>query len=71
MEYREGEGEGTYFRSDRFYCINCEWFFTTREGREMGPFDDHKEADAELILYVRQQHESEFIEYRPLAECRA
>ncbi|MEE8056808.1 MAG: DUF6316 family protein [Pseudomonadales bacterium] len=53
MDYRDGENEGTFFRTDRFYCINCQWFFTTREGEELGPFETHEEAEVELMLYIR------------------
>ena len=53
MEYRNGEDTAMHFRSERFYAINCEWFFTTREGREIGPFQTHQEAEVELMLYIR------------------
>ena len=38
----------THFRTDRFYRINEAWYFSTREGIEMGPYTN--KTDAELAL---------------------
>ncbi|ARU54986.1 MAG: DUF6316 family protein [Pseudomonadales bacterium] len=53
MVVRAGEKDKTWFRGDRFYSIQGEWYFTTREGSEEGPFGSKKEAEMELLLYIR------------------
>ena len=46
-------------RSNRFFSAEGQWFFATREGSPMGPFDDKREA---------QQGLDDFIEFMSLAE---
>lgn len=53
MLVRAGESEKTWFRSDRFLCVNDKWHFITREFTQEGPFDNRKEAEMELNLYIR------------------
>ncbi len=52
MENRRGEDERMYFRSDRFYSIDNKYFFSTREGDEVGPFDCKEDAELALERYV-------------------
>ena len=56
MHVRQGEDNKSWFRSDRFYHTNEGWWFQTREKTELGPFSSHKDAEAELTLYIRQLH---------------
>jgi hypothetical protein len=49
---REGEHGSTPSRSDRFFRVEHEWYFTTREGQTHGPFDSKEEADASLTLFL-------------------
>ena len=56
---REGEEGETPVRSDRFFAAQGEWFFSTREGAPIGPFDDKEEARKGL---------KDFIEFMSLAE---
>lgn len=58
MDYRNGEPEKSHFRSERFYCADSEWYFSTREGDEMGPFSLRADAEAELTLFLRHTMES-------------
>jgi hypothetical protein len=45
-----------YFRSDRFFRIDAnEWFFTTREDGDRGPFATREEAECALLEYVREK----------------
>jgi hypothetical protein len=37
-----------WLRCNRFYSIKGEWFFSTREGIDHGPFPSREEAMAEL-----------------------
>lgn len=38
---------------DRFYQMNAQWFYMTREGEERGPFDSKRDAEGDLIDYIR------------------
>ena len=58
--HRAGEmGSTVPMRSDRFFAAQGEWFFSTREGAPIGPFDDKEEAVKGL---------DDFIEFMSLAE---
>lgn len=52
MINRNGEDDRTYFRSDRFYSIDNKYFFSTREGDEVGPFDSKGDAELALERYI-------------------
>jgi hypothetical protein len=41
-----------YFQMDRFVLQNGEWFYTTREGVERGPFANKEDAEDDLSAYV-------------------
>ncbi len=57
MVVRRNEEEKTYFRSERFYCIDLHWYFATRENLEMGPYYSKADAEVELMFYVRNLNE--------------
>ena len=38
---------------DRFVQMNGQWFYTTREGEERGPFESRDDAEGDLIAYIR------------------
>ncbi len=57
MSVRSGEGEKTWFRADRFFHINDKWFFFTRENTQEGPFFSKREAEMELMLYLRHAND--------------
>lgn len=40
--------EKSVFRTDRFFAINGQWFFATREGKDQGPY--RRQQDAQLAL---------------------
>ena len=44
-----------YFRSKRFYNINGEWFFDTREGAQHGPYRDREQAEKELAIFLARK----------------
>ena len=56
---RTGEMGNVPVRSDRFFSAQGEWFFSTREGTPIGPFDDKNDA---------RQGLGDFIEFMSLAE---
>jgi len=51
---RKGEEGHSPFRSERVFNVGTEWYFATREGKDMGPFESKSDATAELALYLRQ-----------------
>ena len=60
MAAREDDPEDTTrFRSDRFFCEQGQWYFTTREGPIKGPFSSRDDAEQELMLYLRELRQKE------------
>ncbi|MCL6415387.1 DUF6316 family protein [Aestuariirhabdus sp. Z084] len=57
MEGRSGETGRTWFRSDRFLCMNGDWFFMTREGSQEGPYDSQLQAERDLCIYIRHRND--------------
>lgn len=57
--HREGEAGKIPVRADRFFAAQGQWYFYTREGAPLGPFDDKEEALHGL---------EDFIEFMNLAE---
>lgn len=49
----DAEDGKAYFQMDRFVQMNGEWFYTTREGEERGPFVSRDDAAGDLIMYIR------------------
>ena len=44
MSGRVNEEDRSWFRTDRFFIINNEWYFNTREYENVGPFSSLKTA---------------------------
>ena len=57
MQYRDGEEVSTRYRSQRYYCICGEWYFSTRENLNVGPFPSREDAEAELLFFLRHSNE--------------
>ena len=55
----DGEDDKKYFQMDRFVQMNGQWFYTTREGEEKGPFDSRADAEGDLIAYIRHMDQME------------
>ncbi len=51
----DDDDEKLYFQMDRFRQANGEWYYTTRDGDEKGPFESKREAEADLATYVREK----------------
>lgn len=47
---RSNEQPRTWFRSERVYHMNGAWFFRTREGVDLGPYESQSEAEVEAGL---------------------
>lgn len=49
---REGENGIPPFRSGRFFVVSNNWYFTTREGLDKGPFASKREAESALNSFL-------------------
>lgn len=49
-EARHSERPRTWFRSDRVFLSNNEWYFHTREGVDVGPYPSQFEAEIEANM---------------------
>jgi Domain of unknown function (DUF6316) len=56
MRRREDKTDKTYFRSERLFCLNGQWYFSTREG-EHGPFASKDIAARTLKRFVNDKVE--------------
>lgn len=52
MDSRQNETPKLWFRSDRVFRSNGNWYFYTREGIEVGPYVSQFEADVEAGLLI-------------------
>ena len=51
--YRSGDASASNRPSeDRYFNLDDHWYFTTREGITMGPYDSRAQAIAETNLYI-------------------
>jgi hypothetical protein len=48
----EDDSSNDHSREDRFFSLDDLWYFTTREGVVMGPYDSAGEAQRELNSYI-------------------
>lgn len=54
---REGEPQKHWYRSDRFFQVDGVWFFATREGIDVGPFNseaDAKRHERKLVALLKR-----------------
>ena len=56
MTRRDDQEDKTYFRSNRLFCSNGQWFFVTREG-EQGPYSKRDQAEAALERFIGEKVE--------------
>lgn len=52
MKRETDHNQKVYFRSDRFHRSNGYWYFLTRGGINVGPFETKQRAEAELANYL-------------------
>ena len=72
--HRKGELGAVPFRSGRFFYIDSKWYFSCREGKEKGPYDNKKKAEQALLAYIEQREqrtasqpeEAAFHSHRPI-----
>ncbi len=53
MKRNDGKNARLFVRSNRMFRIDDSWFFKTREGDSVGPFEDELEASTQLEVYIR------------------
>ena len=51
---RQNEQSRTWFRSDRVFLSDGKWFFHTREGVDVGPYESQFEAEIEAGMLKYQ-----------------
>ena len=56
MRRREDQKDKTYFRSERLFCMNGQWYFCTREG-DYGPYASKDIAERALKRFVNDKVE--------------
>ena len=52
---RQNEDKAAPFRSDRFYCVNDEWYFAIRRGPDQGPYPSKEAAQAALKKFIAEE----------------
>lgn len=48
-----------YFRSERFFNADSQWYFTTREVSDQGPYETLESAQSDLAAFLRWRSKSE------------
>ena len=43
------------FRTSRYFCISGEWYFSTRENKDFGPYVNREHAEMALSRYLETQ----------------
>ena len=54
MDYRKSEPAKLWFRSERFFRCNGRWYFHTREGFAVGPYETRIAAEVDAGLLIDQ-----------------
>lgn len=49
---RAGEAPRVWFRTNRVYAVGGMWFFSTREGIDIGPYASRDQAEADLACLI-------------------
>lgn len=50
---RRGESGTPPYRTGRFFVVDSNWYFSTREGLEHGPFPTKEKAEQECKTYIK------------------
>lgn len=53
LQYRKGEEEQTRFRADRIFTVDDDFYFNTREGKDVGPYPNREAAERGIALYLK------------------
>jgi len=66
---RQNERNRTWFRSERVFSTNGRWYFHTREGIDVGPYESQLEAEIEAGM-LRELIKNSQLEGEALAVLR-
>lgn len=64
MGIRKDERPKTWFRSERFFRSNDQWYFHTREGIAVGPYRTRFEAEVDAGLLMAALRDTPFEQSR-------
>ncbi len=53
LQFRKGEAVQTRFRADRIFTVGDDFYFNTREGKDVGPFPSRPSAERGVALYIQ------------------
>jgi len=56
---RGDETDDLHFRTNRLFTVNHYWYFATREGEDIGPFQDRQHAELALAAFIAQRMSEE------------
>ncbi len=56
---RAGETPRLRYRAERFFALEGKWYFMTREGVDVGPYDSRSAAERDAVSLVRLLKECE------------
>ena len=56
MTSRIGDTKKSWFRSERVFYAAEGWWFSSRENSEEGPYESIADAEAEVLIYLRNIH---------------
>ena len=51
-QIRNGENRSSSMRTDRYFSVASDWYFSTREGSCIGPYESKREAEAGLKDFI-------------------
>lgn len=52
-EYRKQESGPIPYRTGRFFVVDSQWYFSTREKLDLGPFPTKEKAEQESQIYIQ------------------
>lgn len=52
MQSRKNEADKVWFRGDRCFNADGQWYLATREGVNVGPFTNQRAAQRSIALYL-------------------
>ena len=52
---KDNSAERCFFHTERFFSANKQWYFSTRETADQGPFDSRPTAECEFTVYLKTQ----------------
>ena len=55
MNRKDDPAEKHFFQSERFFSANQNWYFSTRETADQGPFNSRPIAEENCNVYIKTQ----------------